>query len=186
MTSPEIRPIKRTISVSWDPETAFRKFTAGFGDWWPKAAPSIGGDRIKRVVFEEHVGGRIYEEHADGRRFQWGKVILWEPPRRVSFSWHSSRDPSTAEDVEIQFLPEGIGTSLQLTSTGLERFVRRARRAWKRYNLGWGYVLSVWAGRRTLPMYVLEATCASRNLTVKFRGGRNRIIAQAGGEIHSE
>ena len=28
-------PIRRSVSVSWDPAAAFRRFTADFGTWWP-------------------------------------------------------------------------------------------------------------------------------------------------------
>lgn len=107
MNSSEIPPIKRSISVSWSPETAFRRFTEEFGSWWPSRTHSIGGERIKQLVFEQREGGRIYEEHTDGRRFQWGQVTLWDPPTRVSFTWHPSRDPSTAQNVEIEFKPKG-------------------------------------------------------------------------------
>lgn len=185
MSATEIRPIKRTISVSWDQETAFRRFTAEFGSWWPSRTHSIGGDRLKQLVFEQQVGGRIYEEHHDGRRFQWGQVILWEPPKRVKFTWHPSRDPATSQEVEVEFQIDGKGTRLELTSTGWERWGRGASRARKGYNVGWAYVLNVWAGRRTPGMTILEIVTALLNLIMKLRGGRNAEIARAGGEIPS-
>jgi uncharacterized protein YndB with AHSA1/START domain len=185
MTSKEIPPIKRSVSVSWDQETAFRRFTAEFGSWWPSRTHSIGGDRLQRVVFEEGVGGRIYEEHKDGRRFQWGQVILWQPPKRVKFTWHPARDSSTSQEVEIEFHIEGDGTRLELTSTGWERWGRRARRARNGYSVGWAYVLNAWAGRRTLGMPILEAITAMLNVATKLRGGRDGEIARAGGEIRS-
>ena len=185
MTSDSIPPIRRSISVSWDKETAFRRFTAEFDSWWPSRTHSIGGERIQRVVFETHVGGRIYEEHADGRRFQWGEVILWEPPNRVKFTWHPSRDPSTAQEVELEFRTEDGGTRLELTSFGWERWGKGARRARRGYDVGWGYVLNVWAGRRNLRMSMLDGVAAVMNLLMKLRGGRNAEIARAGGEITS-
>ena len=183
MTSAKIPPIKRSISVSWGPEKAFRRFTEEFGSWWPGRTHSIGGDRIKQIVFEQHVGGRIYEEHVDGRRFQWGQVTVWEPPNRVRFTWHPARDSSTSQDVEIEFKADGTGTRLELTSTGWERWGRRATRARKGYDLGWGYVLNIWAGRRTASMSVLEAVGAAIKFVMKIRGGCEADIARAGGEI---
>jgi uncharacterized protein YndB with AHSA1/START domain len=185
MTAKEIPPIRRSVSVSWDQETAFKRFTAEFGSWWPSRTHSIGGERLKRLVFEQHLGGRIYEEHQDGRRFQWGQVIVWEPPKRVKFTWHPSRDPSTSQEVDIQFQIEDTGTRLELTSTGWERWGRNAQRARKGYDLGWGYVLNVWAGRRTLRMSMLETVTSLLNLVMKLRGGRDAEIAKAGGEIAS-
>ena len=74
-----IPPIRRSVSVSWNQETAFRRFTEEFGSWWPTRTDSIGGEELQRIVFEQHVGGRIYEEHQDGLCFQWGEVILGNP-----------------------------------------------------------------------------------------------------------
>lgn len=185
MTSTSLPPIKRSISVSWSQEAAFKRFTAEFGSWWPRKTHSIGGSRIRHVVFEQQVGGRIYEEHNDGRRFQWGEVIVWEPPKRVKFTWHPSRDPSTAQEVEVEFHVEGSGTRLELTSIGWERLGRRANRARKAYDFGWGYVLNVWAGRRTARMRVADVIMAMINLLMKFRGGVDGEIKRAGGEIRS-
>jgi uncharacterized protein YndB with AHSA1/START domain len=178
-----IPPIKRSIAVSWDQQTAFNRFTAEFASWWPSRSHSIGGERVRRVVFETHVGGSIYEQHQDGRRFQWGKIVEWEPPRRVKFTWHPSRDPSTAQDVEIEFLAEDSGTRLELTSNGWERWGRRARIARRGYDKGWGYILNVWAGRRTFSMSVLEGITSTINLGTKLFGGREAEIARAKGEI---
>lgn len=185
MTAKKIPPIKRSVSVSWEQATAFKRFTAEFGSWWPSRTHSIGGDRIERIVFEECLGGRIYEEHKDGRRFQWGQVTLWDPPRRVEFTWHPSRDPSTAQEVQLEFHTEGSGTRLELTSTGWEQWGRRAKRARKSYNIGWAYVLNVWAGRRNVGMAALDTITGALSLVTKLRGGRDKQIARAEGEIRS-
>ncbi len=183
MTPTSLPPITRSISVSWDQETAFRRFTAEFDSWWPGRTHSIGGDRLKHIVFEQHLDGRIYEVHKDGRRFQWGQVTHWDPPCRVSFTWHPSRDQSTSQNVDLEFKVEGEGTRLELTSTGWERWGKGAARARKGYNLGWGYVLNVWAGRRTLRMSVLDGVASIMTLVMKLKGGRDAEIARAGGEI---
>lgn len=176
-------PIRRSISVSWSPDAAFRRFTAEFGVWWPTRTHSIGGSLVKRVVFEPHTGGRIYEEHADGRRFQWGQVLLWEPPRRVRFNWHPSRDASTAQDVEVEFFEDATGTRVQLTSTGWERWGDKAERAHRGYSVGWAYVLNVWAQRRNAMTLLLDVVAALAGLIQRFRGGVQAEIARAGGEI---
>ncbi|MGH7535052.1 MAG: SRPBCC domain-containing protein [Gemmatimonadales bacterium] len=183
MTPSAIPPLERSVSVSWDPESAFRRFALQFAGWWPWRTHSIGGGRLKRVVFEPHAGGRIFEEHVDGRRFQWGQVLEWEPPRRVKFTFHPARPPETAQEVEVRFVPEGSGTRLELVATGWEKWGRKAQRARRAYRAGWGYVLNVWAGRRTAGMGLLEAMGTVARFVEWLRGGTAAAIARAGGEI---
>jgi len=183
MKQASLLPIVRSVSVSWDPEAAFRRFTAEFESWWPWRSHSIGGKCVKRLVFECRPGGLIFEEHADGRRFQWGKVLEWQPPARVKFSWHPSRDPASAQEVEVSFHPEGSGTRLELVSSKWENWGKGAHRARRGYHLGWGYVLNVWAGRRTAGMLVLDGVHRLLGLAQTLRGGRDAAIARAGGEI---
>ena len=130
-TRESLPPIVREVTVGWDPSTAFAKFTRDFATWWPSATHSVGGEHVKRIVFEPRIDGVIFEEHVDGRRFRWGRVCGWDPPRSVRFSWHPSRDESTAQDVLVEFVACEGGTLVRLTSDGWERFdsdPRQARR----------------------------------------------------------
>jgi uncharacterized protein YndB with AHSA1/START domain len=176
-------PVRRSISVSWDPAAAFRRFTAGFGSWWPRSTLSIGGERIRTIVFETRLGGQIYEEHLDGRRFAWGQITEWDPPRRIRFTWHPSGDAAQAQNVEVEFIPEGTGTLVKLTSTGWEKLGSQAGGARRAYDTGWNYVLQTWAQRRTFGMALLEGLVGMMHLVQKFRGGRDAVIAKARGEI---
>ena len=77
-------PIRRSIGVPWNQQTAFERFTAHFGEWWPRYSHSIGGNRVRQLVFECRVGGLLYEEHYDGTRMLWGTVTafeLWDPAK---------------------------------------------------------------------------------------------------------
>ncbi len=183
---PELPPIVRSVSVSWNPEEAFQRFTADFARWWPWRTHSIGGVAcVERIVFECRSGGLIFEQHKDGRRFQWGTVLEWEPPRRVKFSWHPARDASTAQQVVLVFHPEAGGTRLELVSVGRENWGRGAKRARRGYDLGWWQVLNVWAGRRSVGMAVLGSVMTFMELVQKLRGGSAAAVAKAGGEIGS-
>jgi len=176
-------PIRRSVSVSWDQDAAFRRFTAEFGAWWPSRSHSIGGARVRRVAFEPRVGGRIFEEHGDGRRFQWGEIVLWEPPQRVKFTWHPAREPATAQDVLVEFVAEGTGTRVELTASGWERWGENVSRAHRGYGVGWAYILNVWAGRRTAKMAGLDIVVAIIGFVRRFRGGVDGEIARARGEL---
>jgi hypothetical protein len=109
-------------------------------------------------------------------------VLVWEPPHRVRFTWHPARDPSTAQEVGIEFLPEGSGTAAP-DGRWMGGWGRGAARARRGYRVGWGYVLNVWAGRRTLGMSLLDGVAAGIDVVQKLRGGVDAEIARAGGEI---
>jgi hypothetical protein len=183
MSDPLLTPIHCSVSVSWDPETAFRRFTHDFAAWWPTHTHSIGEHRISRLVFETTLGGRIFEEHVDGRRFLWGQITAWDPPRSVSFTWHPARAPETAQHVDVRFVREGGGTRLELTAAGWERWGRGARQARRGYRAGWGYILNVWAGRRTARMLLMDGVIAIARVVQWARGGVTASIARAEGAI---
>ena len=165
-------PIRRAVSVSWAPEAAYRRFTAEFSKWWPSYALSIGGRRVTNIVFEPRVGGQIYEEHKDGTRFLWGTVTALEPPRRVAFTFHSSRAASDAQTVEVTFVPEGTGTRVELVSTGWDTMSPAARRALDGYKLAWKAALDAFANRSSGVLFFFSAMSAG----IDFVRGRDRFV----------
>ena len=179
-------PIERRTSVSWSQADAFRRFTADFATWWPSSTHSIGGKRVKRLVFECRLGGRIYEELLDGRRYQWGRVLAWDPPNRVAFSWHPSKDESLAQDVEIRFVAQGSGTEVVLVSSGWEKLGAKAARERKGYSVGWGGILDVFAQRRTATVVIFAIVSHAITLFLKATGRLEREIDQAGGRMPAE
>lgn len=183
MRSDPLPPILRSVSVNWSQTEAFDRFTRDFGSWWPGKTHSIGGPRLRQIVFEGHAGGRIFEEHNDGRRFQWGVVEVWEPPARVKFTWHPSREESTAQDVELEFIPDGAGTRVELTASGWERWGEGAARARKGYSLGWAYVLNVYAEKRDTKMALMDVMASGMTFIQRFRGGQDALIAKSSGEM---
>ncbi|MGE0439720.1 MAG: SRPBCC domain-containing protein [Gemmatimonadales bacterium] len=178
-----IPPVRRSIVVPWPPEAAFRRFTQEIGTWWPSRTHSVGGKVVKAVVFEGRLGGRIYEEHTDGRRFQWGEVTVWEPPARVRFTWHPSRSPDTAQDVELTFRAEGPGTRLELVHTGWENLGALGPKAAKGYGIGWRYVLDVWAGRRGGFVRTMDVLAAVIGGAQRLRRPAGDPRDRMGGEI---
>lgn len=178
-----ILPVRRSVTVSWDPASAFHRFTAGFATWWPSATHSIGGKRVKQIIFECKAGGRIIEELVDGRRYLWGTVTAIEPPRRVCFTWHPSREKDVAQDVEVSFHPEGTGTRVELVSTGWERLGARGRRERKGYDVGWGSVLDTYAGRTTVVILLFGVISRVLTFLLRVTGRLERSIDEAGGRL---
>jgi uncharacterized protein YndB with AHSA1/START domain len=126
-------PVRTEIVVRAEPARAFEVFTAGMGRWWNRSY-SIGTAPLKEVVVEPRAGGRWYERGEDGSECGWGKVLIWEPPKRVVFAWQINTDWRYDENVltelEIRFAPEGKGeTRVSLEHRGLEQLGERAQLA---------------------------------------------------------
>jgi uncharacterized protein YndB with AHSA1/START domain len=136
--------VERSLTVDVAPDWAFRFFTEKIGDWWPLEEYSTFamGERGRpdAVVFENGVGGRVYERLGDEVAV-WGVINVWEPPNRVAFSWKTNPNWQDDTEVEITFTPEGSGTRVRLRHTGFERLGDRAEAAHASYAGGWGEVL---------------------------------------------
>jgi Activator of Hsp90 ATPase homolog 1-like protein len=140
-TQTTIQPVRRAVTVERPLEDAFRVFTEGLGTWWPVATHSIAEDAVETVVMEGSVGGRLYERTTGGTENDWGRMLVWEPPRRVAFEWHITGTPT---EVEVRFTAEGDRTRVDLEHRGFERLEDgEARR--ESYNNGWVTVLGRYA-----------------------------------------
>ena len=137
-------PVKKSVTVPWPPEAAFRRFTVGIAGWWPTATHSVGQADVETVVFEEREGGRVYERIRGGRTEVWGTVLAWDPPRRFVMSWHPGRGPETAQELEVTFSPVEGGTRVDLTHTGWERLPEKPEEMRARYDAGWDPVLAAY------------------------------------------
>jgi len=174
MSIPEARiaPVRRSVEVSWPVDEAFRRFTAGIANWWPLRTHSVGQEHARTVVFDDHVGGRIYEIVDDGETHTWGTILSWDPPGSVRFTWHPSRAPESAQEVEVRFVGTTAGTRLELTHSGWETLGRDGRRARFGYNLGWIPVLDRWAGRTSVAGATLNAAGAIAMAVSRLRPRR--------------
>lgn len=108
-------------------ERAFRVFTEGMGGWWPKDHHILEAE-LAEMVFEPYVGGRIVDRGVDGSECAWARILAYEPPHRLVFSWDISPqwkhepDPDRASEVEVRFAAEGADrTRVELEHRGLER-----------------------------------------------------------------
>src|SRR5512134_1706543 len=96
------------------------KLTQGRATSGTLRSHSVGGDQAETVVFEDRPGGRIVERIKGGKECVWGTVKEWDPPRRVSFTWHPGRGPMEATLVELTFEPLPGGTRLLLVHSRWE------------------------------------------------------------------
>jgi uncharacterized protein YndB with AHSA1/START domain len=145
--------VKRSIVVATPPEAAFRVFTEGVDGWWPARTHSVGEERVEEIVLEARVGGRFFERLDDGTEHEWGRVTVFEPPRRFACSWYASRGPGSAQLLEVTFAPEDGGTRVTLEHTGWEALGDQAEEVRANYDSerGWDLVLGCYgeAAHRT-------------------------------------
>ena len=119
-----IAPVRKSLRVNARPEHAFEVFTAGLGRWWP-LGHGIGPTQRKGVAMETRLGGSWYETAEDGTETNIGKIVVWEPPRRFVMTWDINSqwkpDKTVNSEVEVQFIPDGAGTRLELEHRNFER-----------------------------------------------------------------
>ena len=118
----------RTSTVVEAPlERAFAVFTEGFDKIKPREHNILAVD-IAETVFEPHVGGHIYDRGVDGSECRWARVLAFEPPDRVVFSWDISpqwqieTDLDKTSEVEVRFIAEAPNrTRVELEHRNLDR-----------------------------------------------------------------
>lgn len=119
--------VRKEVVVEVPVERAFRAFTEEFDGVKPREHNLLAVD-VAETVFEPRVGGRIYDRGVDGSECQWARVLAFEPPDRVVFSWdidprwQIETDPERSSEVEVRFVAEGPErTRVELEHRNLER-----------------------------------------------------------------
>jgi uncharacterized protein YndB with AHSA1/START domain len=119
--------VQTSIIVEAPIEHAFSTFTDGIGTWW-NPEHHILRSELKEMVFEPRVGGHIIDRATDGSECRWARVLAYEPPSRVVFSWDISlaweieTDPAKTSEVEVRFSAEGPDrTRVELEHRNIER-----------------------------------------------------------------
>lgn len=148
-----IRPaaITKTIEVRAPLERAFDVFASRMGEWWHKEHSIAQGTTQKDVIVEPRPGGRWYELGMDGSEHQWGRVIDYDPPRRLLLAWQLNReftfDPDLVTEVEVLFEPTVEGTRVRFEHRNLERMGEGAAEQLEAMDGGWGMLLELFAAR---------------------------------------
>jgi uncharacterized protein YndB with AHSA1/START domain len=134
-------PVSKSLRLDCTAEEAFRAFTEEFSLWWPSATHSLGrAENVQRVVFEARANGRLYEVWRDGSEHSWGVITAWDPPHRVTFTWHVGRDPRQASEVTIRVMPTEDGCLVDLVHSNWESLGAEADKIREGYESGWGEV----------------------------------------------
>jgi uncharacterized protein YndB with AHSA1/START domain len=148
-TAPQTTAVTAETVVEVPIERAFRVFTEDFDRIKPRDH-SLLTVEIEETVLEPHAGGNIYDRGVDGSECRWARVLAFEPPHRLLFSWDISprwqleTDPNRTSEVEIRF------TELGPSSTR----VRLEHRHLERHGDGWEAERDSVSGDEGWPLYL--------------------------------
>lgn len=127
MTETSTAVVLRQIVVEASIDRAFSVFTERFGDFKPPEHNLLGSP-IAQTVFEPKVGGHIFDRGEDGSECRWARVLAFEPPNRVVFSWdigpmwQLETDTDNTSEVEVRFVAEGPQrTRVELEHRNIDR-----------------------------------------------------------------
>jgi uncharacterized protein YndB with AHSA1/START domain len=126
-TQAQATSIRTEIVVEAPVERAFTVFVEDFDRIKPREHNMLAVD-IAETVFEPRAGGHIYDRGVDGSQCRWARVLAYEPPDRVVFTWDISphwqpeTDPDHASEVEVRFVSETAErTRVELEHRNLDR-----------------------------------------------------------------
>ncbi len=141
--------VRRQLVVDAPIDKAFSVFTDRFGDFKPPEHNLLAVP-IAETVFEPKVGGNIVDRGEDGSECRWARILAYDPPHRVVFSWdigptwQVETDPELTSEVEVTFTAE----TPERTRVDLEH------RHLDRHGPGWESVRDGVADDRGWPLYL--------------------------------
>lgn len=110
------------LRVRATPERAFAAFVDEIGAWW---RPNILFQTTPRpgvLSFEPGEGGRLIETRAGDKVFEIGRIVAWEPPHRLVFSWRQANFPLDLHtEVEVGFEAVGDETRVSIEHRGFDQ-----------------------------------------------------------------
>lgn len=134
-----IEPIVIEFEVAAPVETVFEAWTERCSSWWP-VSHTMSGDQHPEIVVQPFVGGRIFERSDSGEEFEWGEVLVWEPPSRLEYWWHIFLERDRATRVSLTFIGSGSGTKVTLVNDGFEVFGDGAAERVGRVGSAWAVI----------------------------------------------
>jgi uncharacterized protein YndB with AHSA1/START domain len=144
------------LRIAAPPGRVFEAFTAEMGAWWrPNALFPTSGRHPGRLAMQAGVGGRVTETLDDGQVVEIGRILVWEPPERLVFTWRpASFGPDQETEVRVGFEPVTEGSRVVV-----EHF-------------GWDSMPPEHAARHGFPLFAFQQRLAEwwRDLLVSLAG----------------
>ena len=126
-TSAADTSIRTSVVVEVPIDRAFNVFVTDFDKVKPREHKMLEAE-IAESVFEPRIGGRVFDRGVDGSECQWARVLAYEPPDRIVFSWDITptwrieTDLEKTSEVEVRFIAEGEDrTRVELEHRHLDR-----------------------------------------------------------------
>ena len=126
-TQAQATSITTQIVVEAPQERAFAVFVERFDQIKPRDHNLLAVE-VEETIFEPRVGGHIYDRGVDGSECRFARVLAFDPPDRVVFSWdinaqwRPETDHEKTSEVEVRFVPEsGSRTRVELEHRHLDR-----------------------------------------------------------------
>lgn len=118
------------LRVKASPERAFAAFVEEIGAWWRPNGLFQTTPRAPGVLaFEPGEGGRLIETLENGKIFEIGRIVAWEPPARLVFSWRQANfPPDLMTEVEVRFAAVGEETRVSVEHRGFDQVPEGAAR----------------------------------------------------------
>jgi len=149
MAQTEAATVRKHILVDAPIEHAFTVLTGRFGDFKPPEHNPLGVP-IAETVFEGWVGGSIVDRAVDGSECRWARILAFDPPDRVVFSWDISprwtieTDRAQTSEVEVRFYAESPArTRVELEHRHIDR-----------HGPGWEAITGGVDGAQGWPLYL--------------------------------
>src|ERR1700754_5239212 len=140
----ELAPVVKTLELKRSAADAFRMYVHEAAKWWPLDTHALSPENNTKAIdhiVEPRVGGRVYEVAEDGRTFDWGEVLAYEPGHRFAMTWQLGQPREQSGDVEVTFEPRGAGACLiTVVHSGWERMGEKGKAMRDGYDKGWGSV----------------------------------------------
>lgn len=111
------------LRVKASPERAFAAFVEHIGQWWrPNGLFQTTPRAPGLLAFEPEKGGRLTETLANGKVFEIGRILTWDPPNSLTFSWQqASFPPDLKTEVEVRFELVGDETRVSVEHRGFDQ-----------------------------------------------------------------
>jgi uncharacterized protein YndB with AHSA1/START domain len=153
MTPSNVGPVQRRVVVNLGIERAFQLFIERFDAIKPRDHNLLSVP-IAKTVFEPREGGHIFDVGVDGSQCRWSRVLTYQPPHRVVFSWdigptwQLETDLQKTSEVEVRFIAESdTRTRVELEHRNLDR-----------HGDGWRSVADGISGEGGWPLYLRRYT----------------------------